>query len=226
MSPSAEQPGYTYMTLWYWSGNPAGNSSTSSSIVALDAWGRVVWYYDTVNTWPWDVKKLPNGHLFFLDAYSQATEIDVMGNVVQTYSAAAMGLSSFEEEILPEDGGNYLSLSTQLRASVPTFPGTGAVVGDLISEFTPGAAILQQWATLDMLDAGYTTPASFSNFWGPILFPEAGLTNDWSHGDSLAVDPSDQNIVASLRNLDWIIKYDRGPTAASCGGSARTATSR
>jgi arylsulfate sulfotransferase len=213
-------PGFTMFTVWTWDGAPANIQDSTAQILALDAHGQVVWYYlpshpDT-GAYPTGPKKLPNGDLAFVTGEKGWTEIDMMGNVVRSYAAAAMGLDSLHHELtLEANNTTYLGLSTELR-NISGYPLGGgatttyAVVGDVIVEFNTDGGVLNRWSDFDMLDPQVEGNTTFFDtpFWNG-LYVDAGATKDWTHGNSVIVDPSDNAIVTSSRTQNWVYKFAR-----------------
>lgn len=219
--PTKTSPGFTMFTIWKWTGTPTANlDGPTSSIVALDPEGQVVWYYlqggpPTANT-PTAPKKLPNGDLLFVWGEAGWSEIDMMGNTVRSYLSSQMGLDSMHHEVALEPSSpDYLGLSTELRevSGYPTGDGgttTLPIVGDIIAEFNADGGVLNEWHALDMLDPHREgNPAMFNTpFWNG-LYTDAGLTKDWTHGNAVTTDPADGNIIASSRTQGWIYKFAR-----------------
>lgn len=216
--PTKTSPGFTLMTIWAWDGSPAaGIDNALAGIVALDPEGQVVWYYypgGTGNVFPTDPKKLPNGDLVMLTGETGWAEIDMMGNVVQSYTAGQMGLDTLHHEIFPEKGtSNYLSLSTELRmiSGYPTADGgttTLPIVGDVIAEFGADGGVTNQWHELDMLDPMREgDPTMFNAPFYNSVYQDAGLTKDWSHANAIVTDPNDGTIVVSSRTQGWAYKF-------------------
>ncbi len=217
-------PGYTMMDLWLWDATQpfATPDPSRSSVIIVDADGEVVWYaMSPACCTPTDARKLPNGDITFLgwgrnSGQAVWEEIDMMGNVVFDVSANEMGLDFISHEIFPEPGTeNFLSLTPQLR-SIPGYPTadggttTYAVVGDAVVEVGADASVIHEWSTFDMFDPHYEGTRSEFNFptWN-FLYADAGKPKDWTHGNSVVVDPASNDIVASSRTLSWIFKFDR-----------------
>ena len=79
------------------------------------------------------------------------------------------------------------------------------IVGDVITEVTPGGHIVNEWRLLDMLDPYRISHGSMSSYWQKQGFPGA---YDWCHTNAVAFNDADQTIIASLRHQDCIIKFD------------------
>jgi len=114
--------------------------------------------------------------------------------------------------VTPE--GTFLALGLELQ-TIDGYPGEGDqtvtynVVGDLAIEIEPTGEFVHAFSLLDVLDP-YRQGAGFHwPFWD-MEFPEAeGGTKDWSHGNSITVDPADGDIVLSLLKQNWVVKLDR-----------------
>jgi arylsulfate sulfotransferase len=84
--------------------------------------------------------------------------------------------------------------------------GSRRVVGDVIVEVSPAGDIVKQWKMLDVLDPYRLCYGSCSDIWQSRGFPDS---SDWSHGNAVTYDDSDDSILVSLRHQDCIIKLDR-----------------
>lgn len=222
---SRTSPGYTMMDLWLWDASQPFSKldPTRSAIVIVDADAQVVWYaMGPTCCYPMDPEKLANGDIVFVGSGTQAIweEIDPMGTIVRQGSAASMGVDFLSHEIFPEGDGSYLSLAPSVRdvSGYPTADGgttTLHVVGDSIVEFDPDGRLLNQWSTFDMFDPHYEgTPSMFNAARWNFLYPDAGATKDWTHGNAVIVDPTSGDLVASSRTLSWIFKFSRNDGGA------------
>jgi hypothetical protein len=212
--PTKTSPGFTLMPIWRWDGSIASMDPARSPIVAVDAEGQVVWYY-VPGAYVLATKKLPNGDIVFIAGDQGWTEIDMMGGVVRSYTAAQMGLDSLHHDITLEASSDFLGLTSELRtiSGYPTPDGgtaAYAVVGDVVLEFDADGGILNRWHEFDMLDP--MRKGNVSQFNGPLwntVYPDAGSTKDWTHTNTVFPDDRDGTIIVSSRTQSWIIKFNR-----------------
>ena len=105
----------------------------------------------------------------------------------------------FHHDFVPLDNGHVLVLVSDQRpyTDLPGYPGTTTVVGDAIIDLDASWNPVWTWSTFDHLDVN--------------RHPLAGLP-DWTHGNGLAFDSTDGNILFSMRNQSWVVKidYNRG----------------
>jgi hypothetical protein len=117
------------------------------------------------------------------------------------------------------ENGNFLVLNVELRAfenyptsdSDPEAPlATAVVAGDEVVEFSPSdGAVVNRWSLLDLLDPYRIGYDSLGGFWNSV-FPEFEQgTRDWTHGNAVIHDPTDDSIIVSLRHQDAVVKFSR-----------------
>lgn len=168
--------------------------------VATDLQGNIIWYY-TSGALP--IKLLPNGH-FILNRAGDLQEIDLAGNSIRVVplkqvnqSLQALGRSltiiNFSHDVLVLPNGHWITIGqvAQNYADLPGYPGTTAVLGDVVVDIDPSGNVVWAWSAFDYLDINRH------------LF---GLP-DWTHSNALAYT-SDGNLLLSMRNQSWVLKLD------------------
>jgi len=172
-----------------------------------------------------------NGNLLLLLPRSRIVEIDMLGNIVHMWHPSGstdgdpgsipVDTLAFHHEVFEMQSGNFLVLSVEFR-QLPDYPSsttnpsasleTTIVAGDVIVEFAPDGTIVNEWSILDMLDPyriNYSPlGGSYDDFAEPIIGHPVE-TRDWSHGNAVVHDPSDDSIIVSLRHQDAVIKFSR-----------------
>lgn len=224
--PDEMEPGITLFNVLSWNG--ADMNRDYGLIVAVDEVGDVVWYYkaDHMIT---DVKMLSNGNILYMYGHMGAKEIDVLGNVVHHWyptgitdppeDAIAVATDRFHHDIIELPNGNFSTLSTEVREyedypSSDTDPSAGKVsanvVGDVIVEFTRSGEVVQEISLLDILDPYRIGYNSLNPLWDPWGYKEKyGNTKDWSHGNAIEFDETDNSYIVSLRHQDAVVKISR-----------------
>jgi arylsulfate sulfotransferase len=176
---------------------PTGNPNLIPA-VATDLQGNVIWYCPIT---PEPIKLLPNGHFIVLTG-ENLMEIDLTCNTIRSISTAqvnqslqAQGLSfnllSFSHDVLVLPNGHWFTILqiSQDFTDLPGYPGTTAVLGDLLVDIDPGGNVVWNWSAFNYLDVNRHLQ---------------GLP-DWTHSNAL-VYTSDGNILLSMRNQSWILK--------------------
>ncbi|TNE80016.1 MAG: hypothetical protein EP332_08965 [Bacteroidetes bacterium] len=75
------------------------------------------------------------------------------------------------------------------------------VVDCIIQEVNNGSVVMEWDAASDSLNyLGYYAPSEFS---------DSTITVDFAHLNSISIDPTDQNLLVSFRNLDQVMKINR-----------------
>jgi hypothetical protein len=214
------EPGVTLMMV-----APSGGGS--GFLLAVDDAGRVVWYHRPSRS-TGDAKRMRSGNLLYID-FSDAVEIDMLGNVVQRWrtttpsafqsiEATEVRTNLFHHELSELPSGNLLALSHEIRRvenypTSETNPGaattTAAVVGDLIVEFARDGTIAGQWSLFDIVDPFRLSYDSLAGFWDSTYGNIYGPTRDWTHANSVNHDASDDSFIVSMRHQDAVIKFRR-----------------
>ena len=195
-------------------------------IVALDADGEIVWYYES-DKFVEGISRLDNGNLLFNHWDMCTAEIDMLGNVVNCWSpaenpfgvpegtieVAAMGLHH-QPEVMPN--GNFLIMTVSAREIDDYYTDQynldgprekRLVVGDGVAEMDPQTGeLLWTWSAFDHLDPMRVGYGVTDLFWTLRGFTGAC---DWTHGNGASYDAGDDSVVISLRYQDALFKVDR-----------------
>ena len=223
---AAMEPGYTFFGIRK---SHRTGAAGYGVIAALDAEGEVVWVCDTGHT-VGEIKRLQNGNLIYLTFDNRAIEIDMLGNrICQWFAANAHNAGDFEasktsipvqatafhHDILELENGNLVILNVETR-DFPDYwssetdpdapPAPATVVGDVITEFRRNGEIAGNWRLMDILDPKRIGYGSLAEYW-----IRKGIPNsmDWSHSNSVVLDPSDDSFIVSVRHQDAIVKFRR-----------------
>lgn len=200
-------------------------NQTYGTIVAVDADGEVVWYYQGPARIS-DFQTLANDNLLFMTTAYELMEIDLLGNVVRTWYAknrpqgAGKGIPvdalTFHHSVQEMPNGDLLVLSTDRRlienyytseydADAPRK--AQWVMGDEIVQFRRAdGAVVWRWNAFDHLDPmqiGYDT---FAGYWNIRGFPG---TLDWTHANGVRYQAADDSVLLNVRHLSAILKIDR-----------------
>ncbi len=179
------------------------NSVAGTNVLATfvtDLQGNIIWYYPRGAI---PIKLLPNGH-FILNVESDLLEIDLAGNTIRdvslnqvNQSLQAIGRSltiiNFSHDVLVLPNGHWITIGqvAQNYTDLPGYPGTIAVLGDVVVDIDTAGNTVWSWSAFDYLDVNRA--------------PE-GLP-DWTHSNAL-VYTADGNLLLSMRNQSWILKLD------------------
>ncbi len=205
------QPGVTLMNVERW--NPA-NDIGYGLILAVDDQGQVVWYLRD-NFLIFDVKPMDSDTLVYSYINIGFRFVDWTGEETNELISFNTGVDTFHHDIIQIPNGNYLTISTELKEISGYPPEAGKddgetynVVGDVIVEVTPDGTLVKSWSMFDYLDPKRTREGFHDQFWDQ-NYANIGTTKDWTHCNALLYDESDNSIIISCRNQDWLIKIDR-----------------
>ena len=187
-----------------------------------------MWLYDAGHT-VGDVKRLRNGNLIYLTFDNRAVELDMLGNVVSHWYAAArwpdahcgtgaipVAVDAFHHEIFELANGNFLVLGIETRdfdhyptsEADPKAPRAAAeLVGDVVVEFSRDGNVVDSWKLFDTLDPYRIGYGSLGDYWGKKGIPGS---YDWSHANSVVYDAASDTLIVSLRHQDAVVAIDRG----------------
>jgi arylsulfate sulfotransferase len=205
---------------------------TIAPLIMVDEEGEVVWYYNPGFNIG-DARRMANGNLLVMGD-SAIMEIDMFGNQVQLWwpnniqpnnappGATLVAADSFHHEVveLPAgDAADFVTLSTEMRV-LPDYPmdvvdrtqtqPTANVVGDVIVAFKRDGTVVEEWKLLDVLDPYRVSYDSLVGFWDTLY---GMVTYDWSHGNAVVLDPTDDSWIVSLRHQDAVVKIERATGA-------------
>lgn len=202
--------------------------TTWGVIVAVDAKGEVVWYYES-DTRIAGIDRLSNGNLLFHLTDFRTKEVDLLGNTVTEWYAAdrptgppnnssaipIKGAQTLHHQPLETPMGTFMSFSANARQIENYYSSefdehaprkTAMVMGDDIIEFDRDGNELWRWSTWDHLDPFRIGYEMTEAYWFVRGFPDH---LDWTHGNGLEYDPRDDSVIINLRIQDALIKIDR-----------------
>ena len=221
--PEKREPGFILFSVRH---SPASKHLEPIGLIFIvDREGDVVWYY-RLDCDIGDVRRLRNGNLMYATGDHRIVEIDMQGNIIRQWYAAArhdrditggipVDMEAIHHTVIELPSGNLAALDMEIR-QYPNYPTsetdpkapkeTAKVVGDVLVEFRPDGTIENRWSMLDMLDPYRMCYGSLGGYWITRGFPD---TRDWSHANGVVYDASDDSFVISLRRQDAVVKISR-----------------
>ncbi len=219
------EPGFTLLNPRRRISGQTGFNVNFGLLVVIDNMGEVIWYYRTDSRIS-DFNFLSNGHIAYMTQDFRLVEIDLLGNVINSwyaadrpYKAPQQGIPvkalTFHHDAFPMPDGNYLILGSEYKAIENYYTSetdalaprkTQNVMGDVLYEFNPEGEIVWEWHAFDYLDPmriGYET---FSGYWNRRGFQDI---IDWSHANTILYDSTDNTVIVNSRYLSSILKIHR-----------------
>jgi arylsulfate sulfotransferase len=203
--PSRMEPGYNLFII-------QNQTDGTEYITIKDNSGEVVWYVPWTNDG--DVRQLANGNLFLQepDPLNRFVEVNLLGQTVKTWPAAA-GHPVNQHDVVLTDRGTILYLSDASRV-VTNFPSndTNALAtlrkvsvhdNPIVEMSATNSALLHTWSPLDLLEPTRVTYLTYD----PYNFTDYGVDNE--HANALIEDPRDNAIIVSLRNQNSVFRFSR-----------------
>ena len=223
--PDRMEPGYTLFNPRRERADDRRFGANFGMILIVDDAGVPVWYYRT-NFRITQQTRLRDGNIAYMTQDFRIAEIDWLGNVVrQWYSArrpqgaapdaTPVDTVAFHHSLAEMPSGNIIALSIEIREidnyytsdTDPNAPRKRQkVVGDEVVEFQPDGKIVWRWSALDSLDPFRIGYGTFGPYWLVRGFKDVA---DWSHGNKLMYDSSDDSVLVSFRQLSAIVKIGR-----------------
>ena len=209
---------------------------TAGYLFAVNEIGEVVWYHLLLQfPLPFgdrDFRRMKNGNILVLIPRDRIIELDMLGNIVNMWHASGstdgdegsipVDALAFHHEVFEMESGNLLVLGIEYRlfddypssATDPFAPldETAIIAGDVVIEFAPDGTVVNEWSMLDLLDPYRINFSSLLGLYDglyEIIFGFEAVTRDWSHGNAVIHDTSDDSIIVSFRHQDAVIKFSR-----------------
>jgi arylsulfotransferase ASST len=193
---------------------PNAPGDRSRYLAAVDAAGRVVWYYRLPKDLPipppeasaYPLIRLANGHLLYLAGYYGMEEITPDGQLVRRLRSEDPAAARAHHEVLELPDGHLLYLGAEDRRS--SDPAAPPLRGDTLHEIDPVTQDLGHlldpvhgagrriWNAFDSLDPDQR-PAIWSGW-------SIQGSVDWTHANAMTLGPPG-SVLISLRHLDQII---------------------
>ena len=223
--PPRMEPGVTFLPVF------DSDVENVGFIVALDAQGEVIWYYDVAVDEP---RRMENGHFLMMDDFGERrrlVEVDMLGRTVRRWYATGItndppdgaipvATDTFHHDVIILPSGNFMALSTELRR-VEDYPTSDTdpsapreprdIAADRIIEFVPETGeIARSWNLYDLLD-----PNRIAQSFDATYFYNGAYDNvrdeppvDWSHANSLVYEELTDTLILSIRKMSAIVKID------------------
>ncbi|HUF71919.1 MAG TPA: aryl-sulfate sulfotransferase [Gammaproteobacteria bacterium] len=223
--PPRMEPGVTFLPVF------DSDVENVGFIVALDAQGDVIWYYDVAVDEP---RRMENGHFLMMDDFRERrrlVEVDMLGRTVRRWHATGItndppdgaipvATDTFHHDVIILPSGNFMALSTELR-HVEDYPTSDTdpsapreprdIAADRIIEFVPETGeIVRSWSLYDLID-----PNRIAQSFDATHFYDGAYDNildeppvDWSHTNSLVYDEPTDTLILSIRKMSAIVKID------------------
>jgi hypothetical protein len=223
--PAAMEPGVTMFPVFRWESATEDDDEWGVAF-AVDAEGEVVWFFKT-DFFIDELRRLRNGNLLFGgNDDGRLFEMDMVGNVVNTWYTQGVVLGELPEGAIPVDtdvfhhdvielpSGNFLGLGLDVR-HFEDFPleyppgtkrGPANVAGDVLIEFRRDGSTVRKIEVLDLLDVERLGEGSLSTSFYEDQYEGKvdPLPMDISHSNAiLYLEDEDAAVVSS--NLQCVI---------------------
>jgi hypothetical protein len=233
ISPQRTEPGYTLFVLRravpirppYRSAGQFNFMRQWGALVIVDDHGRIVWRYEADSRIA-GVDQFEDGNILFHRADNRTLEVDLFGNVVNQWyaarnpeitSSAGVGIEVETLHHQPHEmpNGNFLALTANARMVKGYYDDAfdlskrrdRMVMGDDIVEIDRKTGkVLWRWSAWDHLDPFRIGYEATNAYWPTRGFPDHA---DWTHGNGVTYDPTDDSVLVSFRHQEAILKIDR-----------------
>jgi len=217
--PDQMEPGLTVFNATF------RESGRAEYGVVVDDKGHVVWFV----TDPMGVGlfgRLDDGNMYYGSDRYGAAVVDMWGDVVEawhttfapTHSPGSLLMESefVHHDVIELPNGNLLTFGMELifhpdyptSEVFPNAPDAAALVAtDLIVEFARDGSTVRETAATDLIDTTRIGFDSVTGNWWSAFLGESVM--DWTHGNALFYDETDDTILASFRHQDAVVKFSR-----------------
>lgn len=227
--PARMEAGYTLVPFMRWPGNRTDPDHDFGLIVAVDAQGEIVWYYQADHGLD-EPRRTGNGTLVYGSGRAGLMyEIDMLGNVVRQWHSTdipkdvdegsiAVKAESFHHDMDIKPDGNLFILTTEVRQmDWPQSPAPNAevkmsnVIGDVLLEVEAETGeVLRSWNFWELLDPQRRGFGSFrTGFYAETykdVLDEPGY--DWTHMNAVTYLPEEDAVIASSNFMCALFKLD------------------
>ena len=234
--PERMEPGVTFLSIRrrapgrpHWLTPKQRDFSTQwGMLVALDARGEIIWFYQSAFRTA-GIDRLLNGNILMHRTDSSTIEIDLLGNVVRQFYAEGRpypppdnpnaipikGQQTLHHQPHQMPNGDFLAFSANgylvedyYTSDVdPKAPRKDTMImADTVVQLSPRGEQVWSWNTFDYLDPFRIGHDTFWSYWWVRGFDQH---MDWTHANGLSYDERDDSILVSLRNQSAILKIDR-----------------
>jgi arylsulfate sulfotransferase len=193
---SSPAPGVELLSLI-----PNTTTSQTMQAVVADLNGNVIWYCPQAAIPP---RPLPNGHFLFQESVLieevdlacnsiRSVSLDQVNQSLQTQAYTFGPISVFHHDAIALPNGHWIALGqiTKDYTDLVGYPGTTAVVGDVLVDIDLNGNVAWAWSAFDYLDINRHLE---------------GLP-DWTHSNAI-VYTEDGNLLLSMRHQSWVLKID------------------
>jgi hypothetical protein len=198
-NPTLMEPGYTMFIV-------ENRNTGAGYLTIMDNAANVVWY-DALTQYAITACQLPNGDLFLPVNSTPFQELNMLGQIVKTWTPPTGYPIDLHEGVMTAHG-TILYIS-DVNVTVTNFPGnittsnaplvTASVMDTRAVEISAtNGALLNVWSPLAMLDP---TRITYLTTYGPPV--------DNEHGNAVIEDTNDNSIIVSLRNQNAVFKFSR-----------------
>lgn len=183
------------------------NVADTTVALARDGNGEVNWWFRDLDVSESfvarDVDKLDDGRIM-LRIPGQVRLMNAACESLGVYNSPIEGWGIHHDaRVLPN--GNILALARETQSiDVPALGGVVSLQGDTLIELNPDGEAIWTWSSFDHLDT-QRFPGSLSM---NQKMSGSGPYHDWTHGNGVWYDASDDSILVSLRHQNWVIKVD------------------
>ena len=236
-NPEKMEPGLTLFNVnGRWGPDGKSTPANFSPAIILNDEGETLWYYLPEGHRIHDIKRLQNGNFLYeiWPGTGGMVEIDLLGNVIRRWhftgtaknpvqGSIPVESDAFHHDMIELPNGNLLVMSTEAREFEDWYSSStdadaprqmANLIGDVIIEMTMEGEVVNEWKLLDLIDPYRIGHGSMrADFWAPHYDGVVeGAVYDWSHGNAIIHDESDNSFIISMpyQNVVAKISMDSG----------------
>ncbi len=205
--------------------DPAQNSLLAISGIRgnrsliVDELGMPVWYQPVGSIYRptgsgWTIRE-HSLHIFVADYSGQPVrDLWVPALNLQLAELGVARTQAMHHDVRPLPGGRFAVLGHHERLfNDVQGPGVVDIIGDQVFVLNDRMQVVWSWDGFDHLDVSRAALLGDTlTAFGETDLELAEIANDWTHMNAIEYDPSDGNLLLSVRHQDWVVKiaYEDG----------------
>jgi len=180
-------------------------TSDRELIVAIDQEGAITWQRDLAFA-TMDCRRSNQETLLVMGSHGSIVELDRTGEQLNEWSNADLGTLKMHHSVSELPDGKLVTLSADLIAGASDDSDWPDLMADTVLIFDREGTVETEFSLAPLLDMDRHTHSHLIPYWPLLGFDGCA---DWTHGNSVTVDPADGGLIVSLRHQDAVIKLTR-----------------
>jgi len=180
-------------------------TSDRELIVAIGQSGEIVWQHDLPFA-TMDCRRSAQDTLLVMGTHGSIVELDRSGAQLNEWTNADLDTLKLHHSVSELPDGKLVTLSADQVPGIGDDPDWPDLMADTVLIFDRDGTVETEFSLAPLLDLDRHGTSHKIPYWPLLGFPKCA---DWTHGNSVTVDPSDAGLIVSLRHQDAVVKLTR-----------------